>query len=183
MGIPDEVRRKITGDIEPFRALSRGISWVRSEGIHLTLKFLGDCDPDRVDAVSAGAWDVAGRFTPFDLGAEGRGIFPDVRQPRVFWIGIQGATPNLLALAEALEARLETVGFDRESRLFHGHLTVGRVRRDTGGRELEAMARRWLEAAETSYGSFRVDRFLLMESTLKPGGAVYTAVEEYPLVG
>ena len=116
-----------------------GLGWVRPEGIHLTLRFLGDIAKEQVGALGAMLRDVAAGMTPFALDARGIGAFPDPRAPRVIWLGLQG-TPESMAALRRMQARIEDgvvgLGFPRESRAFTAHLTLARVRDRKSGAAL-----------------------------------------------
>src|SRR5712692_8867442 len=108
-----------------------GLGWVRPEGIHLTLRFLGDIAEEQVEALGVMLRDVVAGMKPFTLDARGIGVFPDPRAPRVIWLGLQG-TPESMASLRQMHARIEAgvagLGFSREPRAFTAHLTLARVR-------------------------------------------------------
>ena len=127
--LPPAVREAVEGVVRELRSgIGDGVRWVRPEGVHLTLKFLGDIDADSVPAISDGLDRCAASAAPFDLFLEGVGVFPNARRPRVVWIGLGGALEPLLALQHSIDRELEGLGFARERRPFTPHLTLGRVR-------------------------------------------------------
>lgn len=149
----------------------RNIRWVATENIHLTLKFLGDIDPSRVPAVAAQMDAAAGMTPSFSLKAGGVGVFPNLRHARVLWVGLTGDLQRLKAIQATLESALESLGFGRESRDFHAHLTIGRTRQRIDAKKIGASLEPLKDAASDS---FRVDRLVLFKSVLKPAGAEYT---------
>ena len=127
--LPPAVREAVEGVVRELRSgIGDGVRWVRPEGVHLTLKFLGDIDAGSVPAVSRAMAQCAASAAPFDLFLEGVGVFPNARRPRVIWIGLGGALEPLLALQHSIDRELEGLGFARERRPFTPHLTLGRVR-------------------------------------------------------
>jgi 2'-5' RNA ligase len=144
--------------------------WTREEGIHLTLKFLGEVSESKVpEIMSALTAAVRGTGT-FRLEAVGVGTFPNPRNARVVWAGLSGNIENLLRLQGALEEAMAGIGFERETRKFTAHLTLGRIK-DIRSRE------QWLKALDAvkdiSLTGFDVTGISLMKSELKPSGAVY----------
>ena len=153
------------------------IRWSRPEGLHLTLKFIGEWPGDRLPELQEALSSVA--FEPFDLAASGLGFFPNARSPRVFWVGIQGP-PALPRLAAEIEEALEPLGVAREKRAYSPHLTLARIENRTPlGRLHEAI--RQLGTADC--GTFRARSFYLYESRLAPGGSIYTKIHEFPGLG
>lgn len=158
------------------------VRWVRPEGIHLTLKFLGDVSPGQLPAIQGLAAKAAGRAQACVCTVRGLGCFPDPRRPRVIWVGVEEPTGSLAALQQALEQGLAELGFAREGRAFNPHLTLGRVRPEAGS--AAAQIRLAIEAA----GEVELDRvearsICLVRSDLRPGGAVYTRMGEFVLGG
>jgi 2'-5' RNA ligase len=176
--LPESVLQAMGQAQERLRRLGHGIRWVRKEGIHLTLKFLGDVNTDRVENIHMAMERASKGTSPFVLTGEGIGVFPDLRRPRVIWIGLSGDLQVLFALQANLESQLKGLGFPKEKRPFKGHLTLGRVKGRLGATEF----RKALEGL----GSFQTDAFTvqtvaLFQSTLRPQGAVYTKLAEVSL--
>lgn len=169
--IPDGVAAFLKRMQERLRSPVTNIRWVPVANIHLTLKFLGDIDPSRVPAINARLDAVARSIPCFTLTAEGVGVFPNLRQARVFWVGFSGVNKPLEALQQKLESGLETLGFKREPRAFRAHLTIGRSRQRTDSKVLSAL----LEPLKTEVSdSFGVDQIRLYQSVLTPSGAEYS---------
>jgi 2'-5' RNA ligase len=176
--IPDSIRTELRGLQERLKSVWPGWRWVRPEGIHLTLRFLGEVSADR-DVLSREAWKRAAALSePFVLRLGGIGRFPRGGRPRVLWIGIEelGGGTQLEELAEGLEAAARESGFEPSMRSFRAHLTLARA----GRGERPA----WQEGiAVDQSGEFRVDRLVLFRSQLHPSGARYTALEHFMLKG
>jgi len=157
-----------------------GLGWVRPEGIHLTLRFLGDIAEDQVAPLGTLLRDVAVEGKPFALEARGLGAFPDPRTPRVIWLGLQG-TPEAMASLRRIQARVEdgvaSLGFPRETRAFTAHLTWARVRDRKAG---AALAKVLGANQDRVVGSFMAASVGLIKSEIRPSGAVYTTLVEVP---
>ncbi len=186
MGPGDPLRAFIAIDLAPeikaglrelvrtLRATRADVRWVEPDGMHLTLKFLGEIDAARTVCVRELLTATARRHPAFPLALEGTGAFPGDRAPRVFWAGV-AAGPELESFYKDLEAALAAEGFEPEAREFRPHLTLGRVKGP--GRLGDAAAE--LDRRRTdSFGAMTVRRLALFESRLGPGGASYRIVDE-----
>jgi len=162
------VRQGLWDAIGPVRERGLPVKWVRPEGLHLTLKFLGDTDDAREADLRGALGQVGGG--PVSLHIEGFGVFPDFQRPRVVWAGV-APDPALELLQHRVERLFAPLGFPPEARAFRPHLTLGRAARDARPRDFTGLegALTALTFAETAV----VDNVDLMESTLQSGGAVY----------
>ncbi len=182
VALPPEVRETLARVIGRLRdAELRGVRLVAPEGVHVTLKFLGNVDAGLVaslaEALGAAGSDVA----PFELALQGVGAFPDERAPRVLWAGIAGDTEALAGLARRVDEACATLGFARERRPFAPHLTIARLR-DTATSEDRVRAAQALAAVGSDVGgAFAVDALHLIKSTLTPSGARYETIHNAPL--
>jgi 2'-5' RNA ligase len=185
--LPDAIHAALRETQETFRRVCPEAGWTRPEGIHLTLKFLGEISQAQVKQVSE-ALKALERFEVFEIVVKGFGFFPDARRPRVFWAGLE-APPALHELAARVEAALEPLGFPREQRPFRPHLTLARfkiprpqpalqkrVEQEVGA--VDDLSRSHQEAP--LLGRFEVSEFFLFESKLSPHGAEYTKVARFP---
>lgn len=178
ISLPAPVLKAIVTAQETLKGSGLKIRWVRKEGIHLTVKFLGDIDRDDVEKVRGAMERATSSFSPFSLQGDGVGVFPDLKRPRVAWVGVSGEVDILRALQRDLESQLSGLGFPKEKRPFKGHLTMGRVK----GRLDKTELRQALEAL----GGFRTESFMvesivLFQSDLRPDGAVYSRLAEVPI--
>lgn len=180
ISLPEPVLQAIVTAQDTLRRSGLKIRWVRKEGIHLTLKFLGDIDRDDVEDIHGAMERAAGPFSPLALWGEGIGVFPDLRRPRVVWVGVSGDREVLRALQGEMETELSGLGFPKEKRPFKGHLTLGRVKGRLDRTQL-------IDALEALRGfrteSFTAESVVLFQSDLRPDGAVYTRVAEVALKG
>jgi 2'-5' RNA ligase len=171
--MPAELLTSLEAVQSELKRLGLRARWVRPEGMHLTLKFLGDIPADQAPAAAEALQAAAGGQTAFRLTAAGLGVFPSVRRPRVLWVGLSGATAELAQLQREIDDRFTAAGFHREERDFHGHLTLGRFsERVEGGRIAEALT----SYAAAVFGGFDVREVVLFRSDLRPQGPVYTAL-------
>jgi RNA 2',3'-cyclic 3'-phosphodiesterase len=149
--------------------------WVRPEGIHLTLQFLGEVPADRVRNVEESLRSLAA-FESFTVQVEGFGFFPDARRPRVFWVGMN-VPEALAALQQRVEAATASLGFPAQDRAFMPHLTVARFREPQPQPALQQFLSR---QPAPSFGSIGVSEFYLFESKLAPQGAQYRRLAQFP---
>jgi len=163
------------------RVPHRSVRWVRGGGIHLTLKFLGDTPTNKLPEIKQALSAVA-RHAPACTFTVGElGCFPNPRQPRVVWVGVQEPTGRMVALQEAIEEVMTPLGYPPERRGFTPHLTLGRVGRRARRNEVAQVGEVVTGTRVDSLGQVAADRFALIRSVLKPTGAEYTTLEEFLL--
>lgn len=173
-----EIKARLRELIGRLKRTHADIKWIEPEGMHLTLKFLGETTPGFLAGIEAGLAAAAGRGRPFALEVAGTGIFPPrSRSPRVLWAGIV-ADPALSELQADIESEMEKLGFAREHRAFSPHLTLGRVKGPAG--LARAMAELEKDGA-ASFGGMTVEHLALFQSILRPQGAEYSVLREFPL--
>jgi 2'-5' RNA ligase len=160
------------------KEISGKISWTRPQGNHLTLKFFGSIDLADVENISAAVKKQAAAAAPLVLKVEKMGVFPDLRKPRVLWVGIAGDSEKLVLLQNKLEADFEVLGFPRENRPFRAHLALGRIKDARTAAGIEAAIKKH---SNFTTGEFPVNELILFQSKLTPQGAIYTKLETFPL--
>lgn len=183
--MPPEVQRYLQALQRRLNNAAPGaVRWVEPEAMHLTLKFLGDIAPDQVPPIAALVRRAAGQTTPLQLPLTTVGCFPAPLRPRVLWAGLGGDLSRLQALHALLDTSLAALGFERETRPFAPHVTLGRVRDAASAEDVAALAR-LLQRPPALSGApaARVDRLVLYRSTLTPSGPVYEHLEEAVLSG
>jgi len=173
--LPEPVHAALGEAQEEFRRACRDARWTRPEGIHLTVKFLGEISDAQTKQVVDSLGQI-GPFNPFSVEVKGFGFFPHAQRPRVFWAGVM-APPALAELVAQVESRMEKVGFAREDRAFSPHLTLARFQVPRPQPALEAAI---AGRATTSLGKFEPSEFFLFESKLLPQGAQYRKVMRFP---
>lgn len=176
---PPPVKELAVKAIERLRSAEADVSWERAGKFHCTLKFLGSVEPARVEALSISLRASAGRYPPFTVRYTGFGSFPSRRAPRILWMGIHDDEGILPDVQLGLETALEVLGFPREERVFHPHLTLGRVRSPRKTLKLIEI----LESLTLSSGIYPVREVKLMKSEPGPTGPQYTEMETFPLLG
>ncbi len=180
--LPDDVKKGLALlRKELKRDEHRFVKWVDPEGIHLTLKFLGDIPSRRVTEIT-GAMEAAARgFTPFGLEISGLGAFPRLEQVRVIWVGVGGEVDRLKDLHKRIDAELAALGFAREERPFTPHLTLARVRQNASPSERRSLGEIVRASIFEDTYQARVETISLMRSQLTPAGAVYTGLSRVRL--
>jgi RNA 2',3'-cyclic 3'-phosphodiesterase len=180
LDVPADVRHAVGELIGRLKPACRGARWVRGEGIHITLKFIGhvsDQDADKVEAIRTSLAKVHSD-APVEVRFRGLGFFPNERRPRVAWCGVQ-SSPNLAPLAAAIEAALEPLGIECESRAYAPHLTLARISRPEG---VAPLVREAEKLKDHDFGGARESEFHLFNSITKPTGAEYAKIETYSFV-
>ena len=173
INLPKKERQRIERAARPLREGDLPVRWVDVDGLHLTLKFLGQVRSDSLPRIEAALERVAGATRAFPMDIGGFGAFPTIRRPRTLWVGVD-ASPELRCLKQDLEWALAECGFETETRAFHPHITLGRAD-DRGG----AGAFRGLDdrvASMQFQGSAHVRSIDLMRSRLSRSGASYALV-------
>lgn len=173
--MPEEIREVLAAEQARFKGAAADAGWTRPEGIHLTLKFLGEISDHQVAGVKRALREI-GRFEPFRVQVKGFGFFPEASRPHVFWAGVD-VSPPLAQLAARVETSLTPLGFVPDKRAFSPHLTLARFRLSCRQPKLEAL----LEGhGDAVLGDLEVSEFFLWESTLTPQGAQYQKVARFP---
>jgi 2'-5' RNA ligase len=172
--IPEAIREAIKEITRRLRKTGADARWVKPENMHLTLRFLGNDVPrETADAIGQALHDRLSPIWQFTVTIEGLGMFPNARKPRVVWLGIEPHDGPLLELREAVEAAVEEAGWPREKRPFSAHLTLARVKSQSGiGKLRQALDKGLSEPV----GNVLVDEVSLIRSQLRPTGPVYEAL-------
>lgn len=167
--IDPQLVRRISAVVADLRPRIAGIRWVSQNNFHLTLKFLGNIEENKIELIAA-ALELALRpFPRFTINAKGLGVFPDLRRPRVLWIGLEGK--KLLELASKVETALDPLGFLPEKRGFQPHLTVGRWRQfDRSSTKFADELEKW---QGHEFGESTVAEVIFFQSELKREGVIH----------
>ncbi|HEX2627192.1 MAG TPA: RNA 2',3'-cyclic phosphodiesterase [Candidatus Limnocylindrales bacterium] len=182
--VPDEARHRVGTLIDEVQAAvgdgTARIRWVRVDGLHLTLRFLGPTPEDRRPPLEAAADAIGAASAPFEVRLAGGGAFPNLARPRSLWVGVDAGADRLANLADQLTAAAGECGLVLDTRPFAPHLTVGR----TDGVRLGPTAALTLSAAAEQLDvRFEVHRFVLFRSILGGGPARYEPLHETQLGG
>jgi 2'-5' RNA ligase len=174
----EEIKKRICAFIRELDTGEKGIRWVKTRGMHLTLKFLGEVPEEKIERIKPLLENIAGNYPSFRLKLKGTGAFPPgAKFPRVMWIGIE-MNETLENMQTRVENELQNLGISRENRKFHPHLTLARIK---GRPDIEKVLESLASHAETDFGGMIVNRLTLFKSTLKPTGAEYTILSEFYL--
>ncbi len=177
LDIPEEIRTRLSEYIDRARPLVTDARWARVEGLHVTLKFIGEVSEARVQEIKAALASV--KAAPFAVRFDGVGFFPNANAPRVFWAGVDGGN-ELPQLASAVDAALDKIGIAREAKPYHPHLTLARA----GGRPLRALqtlASNPPPSVIPQFGEMTAREFFLYLSQTQKGGSRYTRLERFAL--
>jgi RNA 2',3'-cyclic 3'-phosphodiesterase len=173
LDIPAEVRAALTNYMERARALAPEARWARVEGLHVTLKFIGHVDDSMAEKIKAALSAI--KAAQFEVKFAWVGFFPNPNAGRVFWAGVDGGD-HLPRLASTIDAALEKLGFERETKPYHPHLTLAR----TSSRPLREL-KPLLSDPPPQFGTMTAREFFLYQSQPQKGGSKYTKLERFAL--
>jgi len=176
LNIPDELREVLRGVQSRLKPCPGSISMVRPANIHITLKFMGHTEEQRLSPLIEALYTVSASTRPFELHSGGLGAFPSMKSPRGLWVGMD-ESKELRALKEAMEGALLPAGFEKDKKAFRPHLTLCRIRSKAA---VKAMAAKAGPMKVEKKVAFIVDRFVLYKSILNPSGARYEVIREFP---
>ncbi len=169
---------KLVGVLRELAQSRVDLKIVRPELLHVTLKFLGDTEEDMVDEISEKIRESTDGVNRFRIRLQGMGAFPSMSNIRVIWVGIEDGRP-LGEIAQRLDAKLGSLGFERDKKGFVPHITLARTRSPKNIANVQDILR---ANAATDYGEYPVDSIFLKKSVLSPQGPRYSVVREQPLV-
>jgi 2'-5' RNA ligase len=169
--------QKILEFEKEIKSTGADVKLVAPENIHITLKFLGDTDEAMVDQIETIIRDAVKGIEPFTIRLQGTGVFPNQKNIRVIWIGIEdGNIPG--TIASTIDEHLALVGFEKEKRGFSSHLTIGRVKT---ARNKENLIKTMEKYTDIEFGTFIVDSIKLKKSDLTPQGPIYSTIKDIKL--
>ena len=181
--ISAEARRRAASYIESLRAEFREarVGWEKAEKLHLTLKFLGDCDErqlrnlENAVANSAKSFFDSENIANFKIQISETGVFPSKRNGRILWLGLHDESGNLAKINRILETECEKMGFEKENRSFKPHLTIARLKEPhKSGHLAEKHLENTFEPVE-----FEVSEIVIYESKLQPTGSIYRKLKSF----
>ena len=176
---PPAVREALVRTQADLREVGADVRWESDEKLHATLKFLGDTPEARVEAVAATLGRASSSTAPLTVTYRGLGFFPSPRQPRIVWAGMLDPTGALNDFHARIEASMGALGFAGESKPFHPHVTLGRVRGSRGTAALRAR----VETCTFDQPPITLHEVALIKSDLRPSGSVYTTLKRISLSG
>ena len=169
--LPADIHSYLKQLVGVYRALcaESSVRWVKTENIHLTMRFLGDTDANTLPNLYEEIDRVAAVVPAFTISLGQLGCFPNQKRPRVIWIGVDSDSTWLTTLQESIEQCVSSLGWKSENRKFHPHLTLGRVKNSKSVKQARFP---WGEPVAAKKNNVRVVN--VYESKLQPSGAVYT---------
>jgi len=170
--LSDKVKKKIVELINDLRKAKSEVKWVKAENLHLTLKFLGWVEDNKLDNLIELTTKAVAGTGSFKAKFVGLGTFPENKSPRVIWVGTAEGGDELCKIAQNLEETLSKAGFRSEAREFKPHLTIGRVKKSK---------ERIKENKKAKFGEMIIDQIHIMKSTLTPKGPIYEIIKEVKL--
>lgn len=178
--LPKPILKKIEEVQGDLRSAHADVRWVNPEKIHLTLKFFGNIEESRIDLILKSIEEPIRNTLPFSLKVRGVGAFPDLKNPRVVWMGLVDGKGVVGAFQKQIESQSGKIGFQSEDRPFHPHLTLGRMKSSRGKEDLVGRMEKHIEE---EFGDFPVEGVVLFKSDLRPAGPIYTPLKELRLGG
>ena len=183
LDISEPARSALSGVMERLRtAIPRGARWVDPQGIHLTLKFLGNIDSDRTGGILESLRRIGEESSKFSLSLAGLGVFPNQREPRVLWAGVEGDMEPLNSLQEKVEEAMADQGFTRERRGFNPHLTIGRVRDRIAKSDRQKIGATLLSHSLELTEPWMADTMHLFRTIFTPHGSIHDIIGSAPLL-
>jgi 2'-5' RNA ligase len=180
LDIPAEIRARITEYAGRLRGYAPEARWSRPEGLHVTLKFVGEVNDAKVEEIKNALGKI--RAAPLAVTFESAGFFPTPKSPRVFWIGIH-ADPALAQLAGTVDDATHSVGIAKEERAFSPHLTLARAAQGGGGPQLRPLLPLLEAEPAPRFGTMTAREFFLYQSQPQRGGSKYTKLQRFGLEG
>jgi 2'-5' RNA ligase len=175
--LSESLKKNIDARTKSLRETDADVKWVPWENLHLTMKFLGKTPEKLVPDIKERLLKAVSPHEKFHIRFYGAGVFPDIRRPRVVWIGILDSD-RLIRLQQDIEASMVALGYDTESRPYTPHLTIGRLRSPKGK---DALLRELEKFKEVGFDDMEVRSVSVMKSELKPTGARYFRLCDIPL--
>jgi len=182
--LPDPVKDSLSSLEDRLRPAEHPyVKWVNPQGIHLTLKFLGNIATDQVPRIIEAITSASQGLSPLKLQIGGLGAFPNLQRPRVIWVAVIGEVDPLIALQRDIDQALMPLGFAIEKRPFSPHLTLGRLRERASPGERNSIGKLVMATESEGGPSMEVNQISLMRSTLTPSGAIYNRLASIELKG
>lgn len=179
--LPQDIKKVISEVSRSVKELPLGLRWIKRDNIHLTVVFMGNVRDDKIESIGETGKKICARFDPFFVSAGGLGFFGSRRHPRVLWMGLDGDVRRMGRFRDALQKALRPFGIKTEKRGFKPHLTLGRFKK--GARPWPHLDHTISEYADLKGRTCTLKELALFKSDLKPGGAVYTKLDAWPLGG
>lgn len=174
----ENIKKKIEEVQNPLKKTDTYISWVKPGNVHLTLKFLGEVEENKIEDVFYGTEKALKGAKSFSLSLKNLGCFPNLRRPRVVWVGVDKGKEELSFLQKNIEEELSKLGYPKEDRAFSPHLTIGRVKSPKNIEKLVKL----IEKTDFQTEEVKINEVVVMKSQLHPQGAIYTPLRKIKLL-
>lgn len=178
--LPDEIHHQLSKIQLELKETGADAKWVEAGNVHLTLKFLGDVQESKIKTISQKLKKIANKHTLFETCIGKLRAFPTLSNSRVVWIGLNKNEKKINNLQKEIEESLQSLGFEKEMRPFHPHLTLGRVR---SKKNIQNLVEKIKTLPLPQFKPITIDKIILFQSILKPQGAEYTALDEFEFLG
>jgi 2'-5' RNA ligase len=180
ISLPPQARDLALQVQERFRECGASLSWVQTQNVHLTIKFLGNIPEEKIGPIGMAIEKAIGETRPFAVEINEMGVFPNIQFPRVIWMGVDEPTHTLINLENRISEEMEIIGFPREEKKFTPHITLGRVKSHKGKNKLIEIihSQRMLYCDKILVADVK-----LYKSELKPSGAVHSVLASFGLKG
>ncbi len=176
--LSDEIRNNLKNIVKTLKPLSDGVKWVKPENFHLTLKFLGETQADKVEGIISALEDSVEGLKPFIVSVQGISAFPGLKRPRVIKCCIARGNKELINIFENIEKNLEPLEIKKEERKFIPHITLSRIKKPVGNEEL---MKEISKLPTIDLGEMECGRISLVRSRLTRSGPIYTTEKEFIL--
>jgi len=175
--LPAEVKRLVRQIQEKLGESTEGIRWVKDENLHLSVKFLGNVEENKINDISTAIENAAKDFSVIKLDTGQPGVFPNEKRPRVLWLGIEGDVEQFVRLSKTCESELSKLDYEKDEREIKPHITIGRIRDPKKQKGLVTV----LRDLSVESIKFKADSLNLMRSELNQKGAVYSILHSVDL--
>ncbi len=175
--VPKEIKMELDKLIASLKSYGPEVRWVRAANLHVTLRFLGDIPQESVPMLAKEIEKNIAGFGQFDISLSGLGGFPNLKRPRVIWVGTGVGEDKIVKLAELVEKSCIDAGFGKSDKQFSSHLTIGRIKFPHG---LESVVSK-IETMKFETAPFKITEVVIFKSDLLPSGPKYTRLESIAL--
>jgi len=175
-----EIRQNIFNLLEDLKKIDCHVKWVLPENFHITLKFLGDVSLDKINAIQKNLNPSFADFKPFSMKLTEFGIFPNWKRPRVLWVGIEDQQKNFQNLSKIIEDKLNPLGFKKEERIFHPHITLARIK---SFKNISLLSQKISDIIFKNNLRQSINYIALFQSILTTSGPEYTLIKKINLGG
>jgi len=172
--LPEGLKKTIDMYVERLKAAGADVKWIPSKNLHFTLKFLGSTPEKLIPDINKRLTKIAEMHHSFTIQIVGAGVFPNIKHPRVVWLGIQDSE-DIIKLQCGIDKSMAEFGFEREDREFKPHLTIGRIR---SLKNVDMLIKELATLKDVDFGKIEVKNIVIMKSELKPSGAEYFRLNE-----